>query len=520
VLDYAADLISRHAPDGTCRWASPAARRVLGYEPAQLAGAQPFAHVVAEDAPLLAEAAQQARREGRGVACFRARRADDEVVWLETTLAPAGDDLVAVTRDVSERKATELDLAHRALHDTLTGLPNRALFGDRLALALRRRVRGGTGTVAVFFLDVDRFKLVNDSLGHDAGDALLLEVAARLEAAVRPADTVARMGGDEFTVLCEDVAGELEAVAIAQRVVDLFAEPFSIAGREVYATTSVGVALASGRAGRAQDLLRDADAAMYRAKERGKARFELFDAPLREHALRRLELETELRRALRQDRLVLHFQPEVAVDGGAVTGYEALVRWDHPTRGLLDAAEFLPLAEETGLIGEIGAWALREACAAAARDGFAVSANVAAREIVDPGFVGTVAAALDDAGLAAEALCLEIGERAITAETVGTLRELAALGVRIALDDFGAAAGSLALLRDCPIDVVKLHSALDGAVAAAVVGLARALGLQTVAEGVEREDQLAALPLLGYDRAQGFLLGAPGPAPAPARAAA
>src|SRR5437764_1162009 len=245
-----------------------------------------------------------------GVVTFRAQRADGDVIWLESSLRAVEDALVVVSRDVTARRGAELALAHRALHDPLTGLPNRALFGDRLALALRRRARSGTGTVAVFFLDVDRFKLVNDSLGHDVGDALLLEVAARLESGVRPADTVARLAGDEFTVLCEDVAGELEAVAIAQRVVELFEAPFNVAGREVCVTTSVGVALSSGRGGRAAEaLIRDADAAMYRAKERGKARFELFDATLRAHAVRRLELEDDLRRAVRRGELRVHYQP-------------------------------------------------------------------------------------------------------------------------------------------------------------------------------------------------------------------
>src|SRR3954469_21553290 len=225
VIEHAADLLTIHARDGTCRYASPAARALLGRPPEELVGDTAFSYAIEDDAELLRDAASEALREGTGLVSFRARRADGEVVWLEPSLRAVEDAVVAVTRDVTARRRAELDLAHRALHDPLTGLPNRALFGDRLALALRRRARSGTGTVAVFFLDVDRFKLVNDSLGHDVGDALLLEVAARLESAVRPADTVARLAGDEFTVLCEDVAGELEAVAIAQRVVELFEAP-------------------------------------------------------------------------------------------------------------------------------------------------------------------------------------------------------------------------------------------------------------------------------------------------------
>src|SRR4051794_36618185 len=521
VIEHAADLLTVHALDGTCRYASPAARALLGRAPEDLVGDGVFSIVVEEDAELVADAAGEALREGTGGVTFRARRADGDVIWIEASLRAVNDALVVVSRDVTARRSAELALAHRALHDALTGLPNRALFGDRLALALRRRVRRGTGTVAVFFLDVDRFKLINDSLGHDAGDALLLQVAARLEAAVRPEDTVARLGGDEFTVLCEDVAGELEAVAIAQRVVDLFEDPFDAAGREVFVSTSVGVALSTGRTGTtAEALIRDADAAMYRAKERGKARFELFDAPLRAHALRRLELETALRRAIRRGELRVHFQPQVELGGGRVVAREALVRWEHPQQGLLEPAQFLPAAEESGLVVALGAHVLREACARAAQDRLPVAVNLSDRHVAHPDVVSHVAAALDDAGLAPEALTLELREGALGVESTGVLRDLTALGVRLALDDFGTGSSCLAHLRAGPVEVVKLDGALvagDGAVLAAVVALARALGLEIVAEGVETREQLAALEALGCDRAQGYLLGEPA-AHEPARA--
>jgi len=518
VIEHAADLLSVHAPDGTCRYASAAARAVLGRAPEELVGDNALSHVAADDAALVTDAARDALREGTGAVTFRARRADGEVVWLESSLRAVEGALVAVSRDVTARRRAELALAHRALHDPLTGLPNRALFGDRLALALRRRVRRGTGTVAVFFLDVDRFKLVNDSLGHEAGDALLIEVAARLESAVRPADTVARLAGDEFTVLCEDVAGELEAVAIAQRVVDLFAPPFTVAGREVHVSTSVGVALSSGRGGAsAEALIRDADAAMYRAKERGKARFELFDATLRAHAVRRLELESELRRAIPRGELRVDYHPQLDLQTNAIVAYEARVRWQHPRRGLLDADEFLALADETGLVTALGGHVLREACAYAARSDAPVSVSVTARQLAHPDLPRQVAAALDAGGLAPERLCLEVGERALTAETAGELCALADLGVRLALGDFGAGTASLVHLRDWPVELVKLDRALlrgDPDVLAAVVGLAHALGLETVAESVETAEQLALLAELGCDRVQ---LGALEPA-APAAA--
>jgi diguanylate cyclase (GGDEF)-like protein/PAS domain S-box-containing protein len=514
VLEHAADLLTVHAPDGTCRYASPAARAVLGRAPEELVGDGVFA--IAEDAELVADAAREALRDGSGAVTFRAQRADGDVIWLESSLRAVEDALVVVSRDVTARRGAELALAHRALHDPLTGLPNRALFGDRLALALRRRARSGTGTVAVFFLDVDRFKLVNDSLGHDVGDALLLEVAARLEAAVRPADTVARLAGDEFTVLCEDVAGELEAVAIAQRIVDLFVAPFVAGEREVNVSTSVGVALSSGRGGAsAEALIRDADAAMYRAKERGKARFELFDATLRAHALHRLELEEELRGAVERGELRVYYQPQVELGRTEPVAFEALVRWEHGARGLLTAEEFVPLAEESGLIVALGEHVLREACAEAARRALPVCVNVAARQLGDPELPARVEAVLAEAGLAAPLLCLEIAEAALTPDRAAVVCGLADLGVRLAVDDFGAGAASLALLRDWPVELVKLDRALvagDAEVLGAVVALARALGLDVVAEGVETPAQLAVLERVGCRRAQGFLLGAPEPA--------
>jgi diguanylate cyclase (GGDEF)-like protein/PAS domain S-box-containing protein len=527
LLEHAGDLLTIHDADGTTRSASAAARQLLGVEPAALAGTPALRRVLPEDAALVVDAAREALAGGEPTVAFRVRRAgDDEVRWLETSVRAAEGALVAVSRDVTERRESELALTHRALHDALTGLPNRALFRDRLALALRRRIRRGTGTVAVFFLDVDGFKLVNDSLGHDSGDKLLLELAGRLEAAVRPEDTVARLGGDEFTVLCEDVAGELEAVAIAQRVVDLFDEPFTVTGSEVYVSTSVGVALSSGRAGvRAEALIRDADAAMYRAKDRGKARFELFDATLRAHAVRRLELETALRRAVRRDELRLDYQPQIDLVTGAIARYEALVRWEHPARGLLAPEAFLPAAEETGLVVALGAHVLRRACERAASAGVEIAVNVAARHVSHPDLVSHVACALDAAGLAPESLTLELCEAALGPDTADTLRALAGMGVRLALDDFGTGASSLAHLRAGPVDTVKLDGALvagDGGVLAAILALAQALGLETVAESVETREQLSALEALGCDRAQGYLLGEPGPdvAPAPALHAA
>jgi diguanylate cyclase (GGDEF)-like protein len=434
-------------------------------------------------------------------------------------------ELVSVTRDISERKEAELELSHAALHDTLTGLPNRALFLDRLGLALRWTERR-SGSVAVLFCDLDRFKVVHASLGHDAGDRLLVDVASRIGHALRPADTVARFGGDEFTILCEDIAGEIEAATIAQRIVDVFRDPFLLEDGEVFLATSVGIAIARGADDRAQDLIRDADAAMYRAKERGKGRYEIFDEAMRADAVARLETESALRRALERGELLLHYQPAVDLATGAIRGLEALVRWQHPTRGLLAPAAFLPLAEETGLIVPIGEWVLREACTEAARwpEGLALSVNLSARQLAQPDLVATVRRALAETGTDPAMLCLEITESAVMesgAATTAQLRALKSLGVRLAIDDFGTGFSSLAHLRRFPVDMLKIDGTFvaglgrepqDASIAAAVISLAHALGLSTVAEGVETEQQLDVLRRLGCDLGQGHLFARPQPA--------
>jgi diguanylate cyclase (GGDEF)-like protein len=425
---------------------------------------------------------------------------------------------------VSERKEAELELSHAALHDALTGLPNRALFLDRLALALRRNERR-SGSVAVLFCDLDRFKVVNDSLGHDAGDRLLVDVAGRIAAALRPADTVARFGGDEFTMLCEDIAGEIEAATIAQRIVDVFREPFQLDDGEVFLATSLGIAIARGTDDRAEDLIRDADAAMYRAKERGKGRYEIFDEAMRADAVARLETESALRRALERGELRLHYQPEVELASGAITGFEALLRWEHPTRGLLRPAAFIPLAEETGLIVGIGEWILQQACSEAARwaEPLTLSVNLAPRQLAQPDLVATVRRALAETGIDAARLCLEITESAVMesgAATTAQLRALKSLGVRLAIDDFGTGFSSLAHLRRFPVDVIKIDGTFvaglgsepqDASIAAAVISLAHALGLTTVAEAVETDEQLGVLRQLGCDLGQGHLFARPQP---------
>ena len=429
-----------------------------------------------------------------------------------------------------ERKRVEAELAHQALHDALTGLPNRGLFLDRLEQALARNSRHGSD-LAVLFCDLDRFKVVNDSLGHGAGDLLLVDVARRLEEVLRMGDTAARFGGDEFVILCEEVSGAHQAIAIAERVSEVLTAPFVLGEDEAFVRTSIGIAMASGPTARPEALLRDADAAMYRAKERGGGVYEVFDDEMRARAVRRLEIENALYRALERDEFLLHYQPQISLSTGAVAGLEALVRWQHPER-LVPPGEFIESAEETGLIIEIGAWVLREACEQSARWAalrppdapLRMSVNLSARQCSHPDLVGLVRSTLAETGADPSSICLEITETAVMADmeaTVGVLDHLRALGVTLAIDDFGTGWSSLRALQRFPVDEVKIdRSFVDGvardpqeaAIVAAVISLSHALGLRTVAEGIETVSQVDRLRALGCDLAQGYFFWRPAPA--------
>jgi diguanylate cyclase (GGDEF)-like protein len=436
--------------------------------------------------------------------------------------------LARAVRYAIERKRSEVDLAHQALHDPLTGLPNRALFIDRLTVALDRSRRTGA-PVAVLFLDVDTFKQINDSMGHAAGDLLLTILADRFHAMLRPMDTVARFGGDEFTFLFEELESEREAVLIADRISRTAAQPLMLGEGEMAVAVSIGIAIVTDPSVAPDTVIRDADTAMYRAKERGGARFELFDESSRHRATERLELEEALRQAVERSELRVHYQPQVTLNGETgLTGFEALVRWEHPQRGLIEAEEFVSLAESTGLIVPIGQWVLGEALRQVARwretrPGVTVSVNVSARQLADPGLAAGLATAIRDSGADPGVLSLEITEDTVEKDPELAARMLEAfsqLGVQVTMDDFGTGHSSLQSLRRLPLTEIKIDPSFvsglganpdDAALLGAMVDLGHALGVTVTAEGVETDTQLAHLRDLGCDGAQGYLFSRPVP---------
>jgi diguanylate cyclase len=418
---------------------------------------------------------------------------------------------------------------NQLLRDPLTGLPSRVLFLTRLSAALERLQRRSGRYVAVLFVDLDRFKVINDSLGHPAGDQLIVAVAERLRHALRRHETIARFGGDEFAILCEDLADEQDAIAVGERVLKSFGLPFQLDHGECVSAASLGVALAAEPDQNPEDLIRDADAAMYRAKQAGGGRLMLFDEVTRQRALDRLHTENALRQAIDRGEFRVFFQPEVSIETGDIVGLEALVRWQHPDRGLLGPADFIALAEETGLIVPIGTWVLQESCRLARRwqdkrtadEPLTVRVNVSARQLADDNLPAIAAKVLEETGMDPALLCLEVTESVLIEDPESSTETLAALkklGVQIAVDDFGTGYSSLEHLRRFPIDCVKIdrsfvrglpHSSDDVAIVGAVIELGHALSLSVTAEGVETADQLGNLQTAGCDTAQGFLFSRP-----------
>ncbi len=522
------DVVMIVGRDGRIAYQSPAVERVLGHSPSSRLGHPVGVMAHPHDAEYFRTVLNELSSlpGAERTLELRTRHADGSWRILEATAKnllddPAVSGIVINCRDVTERRALEEQLKHEALHDPLTTLANRVLFVDRVGHALSRR--DNPDSTGVLFMDLDDFKTINDSLGHAAGDELLQAVAQRLKGNLRVEDTVARLGGDEFAVLVEDSDPGM-VLQVGQRLLDALRAPFEIAGKQVHIGASVGTAMSGVDNRQAEVLLRNADVAMYTAKSRGKGRLEVFEASMHTAAVTRLELKADLERALDRGELRVRYQPIFHLESGALDGFEALVRWRHPDRGEVGPGDFVPLAEETGLIVPIGRWVLVQACRqakawqTAGGAGVKVSVNLAARQLRDPEIVTMVSSVLSETGLDPDALTLELTESSIMQDDEGRLQELRGLGIHLGLDDFGTGYSSLSYLSRFPIETLKIDrsftSRLGGpdeetALVRSVIQLATSMGMETVGEGIERPEQLERLRELGCTYGQGFLLARP-----------
>jgi diguanylate cyclase (GGDEF)-like protein/PAS domain S-box-containing protein len=537
LVQHAADVIAILEPDSTLSFVSPASTRTIGYAPSELTGTSFFDLVHPDDVEDARTRINElaARHDRELTARWRLRRRDGAWITADTTGTNLLSDanvrgLLLTTRDVTERCRLEAQLEHQAFHDPLTGLANRALFLNRVSHELSRRP-GERPPVAVLYVDLDHFKTVNDSLGHAAGDTLLVYAAERLSGCLRTFDTAARLGADEFGVLIEDVSALEDVTSIADRVTRAFADPFHVDAREIMVSASVGIARASVDQA-AEDLIRNADLAMYLAKSRGRGQTALFEPAMHTVAVTRLDLLSDLRHAIERHELMVVYQPIHSLETQALVGVEALARWRHPTRGLVPPLSFIPIAEESGLITPIGRWVLEQAC----RDAqgwrtrnpelatMTVAVNLSGRQIPEPSLLLDVQRALDEAGLPPEALVLELTESVLlehTEQARAVMDCLKMLGVGLAIDDFGTGYSSLSYLQQLPLDILKIDRSFvermetdagGEGLARAVIGLAASLSLRTVAEGIEHPAQAERLYALGCTRGQGYFYSAALPA--------
>lgn len=544
LMDHLPDNIFFKDPDGRYLRVNRAMARFLGLrEPHEAEGRTDADFFAAQHAELSQRDEREVMRTGLPLVGKDERQIlpDGSVRWVTTTKLPLRDESNAVvgtfgiSRDITARKQMEDQLYEQAFYDPLTRLPNRALFLDRLNHVLRRARRRGDYQYSVLFLDIDRFKGVNDSLGHLAGDQLLVGIARRLERCVRPGDTVARLGGDEFTILLDGISADADALRVADRVHREMAAPFPVSDHDIFCTASIGIALGASHYNQADEVLRDADTAMYHAKNAGRARHVLFREGMHESVKSTLRMETDLRRALERHEFRLFYQPIVRVgsreDSGRILGFEALLRWEHPQRGLVAPDAFIGLAEETGLICPIGLWAVEEACAELRRmterhprigQGLQMNVNISPRQFNEPSLQGELRRALTSTGIDPRRINMEITESALmhnVSAAAAMMAEVRALGVKICIDDFGMGYSSLAQLERFTVDGLKIDRAFTFKLGAttskateivrSIVSLARNLALDVTAEGVETEAQLDAVTRLGCDRVQGFYYARP-----------
>ena len=533
LVAHASDLITVLDAEGVVTYQSPSIERVLGYRSHEVEGRRFDRLLVESDRPLLAQLIAldgPGEAEGHTIECSVLHR-DGTPLTFEVQHTDLLHDehvhgIVLNSRDVSERKAFEEQLAHQAFHDPVTKLANRALFSDRVEHALMRSTRG-IPEIAVMFIDLDDFKTVNDSLGHTAGDEVLQEVGRRLKIAVRPTDTVARFGGDEFAVLLDGVDGSADAADAASRILRALELPIEIDGKNVVPRASVGICLVGEdlETPEATELLRNADVAMYMAKRDSKGSYRVFEPTMHERVVERLELRSDLQHALSLDQLELHYQPVVRLSGREILGVEALVRWNHPTRGMIPPVQFIPVAEETGLIIPMGRWILETACYEGVRlqerftrdEPLTMSVNLSVRQLQSETLVADVRSALSLTGLPASSLVLEITESLMLTDTdfaMQQLHDLKGLGIRLAMDDFGTGYSSLSYLSRFPVDILKMDRSFVGAedneaLTSAIIALGTSLSLEVVAEGIELAEQANSLEELGCELGQGYLFARP-----------